>query len=180
MIDVFDYKKMAQELSDDIQKVQLKNVPNLRRIRRKCSEKLAHASPEQILDFVRYFADTYDYHWIAFEILHYHKTAIKIIGVKELEEFGKDINSWGASDVYAGYLAGPAWRHRQVPDDLILNWARSPDYWWRRTALVCTVALNRRSLGGYGDVNRTLKICRDLSQIKMIWSSKHYPGHYVS
>ena len=50
----------------------------------------------------------HDLHWIPFEIIHYHKTAIKIIGVKKLEEFGKQMNSWGAVDIFAGYLAEPA------------------------------------------------------------------------
>jgi len=35
MIEEFDYKKIAKEIFDDIQKVQLKNVPNLRRIRQR-------------------------------------------------------------------------------------------------------------------------------------------------
>ncbi len=162
MIENLDYKKIAKELFDDIQKVQLKNTPNLRRVRQKYSKKLAQAAPEQILDFVRYFIGNYNYRWIAYEIIQCHKTAIKIIGVKELEEFGKEINSWGASDIFAGFLAGPAWRNGQVPDELILSWANSTDHWWRRTALVCTVPLNRRSLGGQGDIHRTLKICRTL------------------
>ena len=86
MIEDLDYKKIAKELFDDIQKVQLKNTPNLRRIRKKYSKKLDQAAPEQILDFVRYFIDNYNYRWIAFEIIQCHKTAIKIIGVKELRQ----------------------------------------------------------------------------------------------
>ncbi len=166
MIENLEYKKIARELFDDIQKVQLKNTPNLRKVRQRYSKKLAQSEPEQILDFVRYFSDNYNYRWIAFEILYCHKTAIKIIGVKELEAFGKQINSWGASDIFAGYLAGPAWRNGQVPDELILSWANSTNHWWRRTALVCTIPLNRRTAGGNGDINRTLKICRTLKADK--------------
>jgi 3-methyladenine DNA glycosylase AlkD len=166
MIDDLDYKKIARELFDDIQKVSLKNTPNLRKVRQKYSKNLARAAPEQILDFVRYFIDNYNYRWIPLEIIHCHKTAIKVIGVKELEEFGKQMNSWGAVDVFAGYLAGPAWRIGQVPDELILSWTKSTDFWWRRAALVCTVVLNKRSAGGQGDVPRTLKICRALAADK--------------
>jgi hypothetical protein len=129
MIEDLDYKKITKELFDDIQKVQLKNTPNLRRVRQKYSKKLAQAVPEQILDFVRYFVNNYNYRWIAFEIIQCHKTAIKIIGVKELEEFGKQIDSWGAVDIFAGFLAGPAWRNGQVSDELILSWANSTDFW---------------------------------------------------
>lgn len=42
---------------------------------------------------------------------------------------------------------------------MIHRWARSPDRWWRRAALVSTVALNVRSQGGPGDVARTLAVC---------------------
>lgn len=34
------------------------------------------------------------------------------------------------------------------------RWARRPDNWWRRAALVATVPLNVKSQGGRGDVSR--------------------------
>lgn len=95
MIKNLDYKKVAKEIFDDIQKIQVKNTPNLRIIRKKYSKRLENAAPRQILDFARYFINNYNYRWIAFELIRYHKTAIKIIGVKELKEFGTEINSWG-------------------------------------------------------------------------------------
>lgn len=168
MLQNFEHQKIAQELFEDIQKIEIKNVPNLRRIRKKYSKILAEASPEQVLEFVRDFIkkDIKDFRWIPFEIVQCHQTAIRAFGVKELEEFGTDINSWGAVDIFAGFLAGPAWRNKQVPDELILNWAHSTDFWWRRVALVCTVPLNRITMGGQGDVERTLKICRELAADK--------------
>jgi len=164
MIEIFDYKKVAKELFDDIQKVQVKNTPNLRRIRKIYSKKLENAAPKQILNFARYFINNYNYRWIAFELIRYHKTAIKLIGVKELEEFGKGIDSWGVVDDFAIFLAGPAWQRGQVSEELLNNWAHSEDRWWRRTALVCTVVLNRRSMGGNGDTTRTLNVCRLIYQ----------------
>lgn len=166
MLEYLDCKKVAKELFDDIEKVEIKNTPNLRKVRRQYSKKLAHASPQQILDFARFFIKNYNYRWIAFEIIKCHKTAIQQIDQKELKEFGKEVNSWGTVDLFAGFLAGPAWRNGQVPDELILSWANSKDFWWRRTALVCTVALNRQAAGGKGDIHRTLKICRKLAADK--------------
>ena len=55
-------------------------------------------------------------------------------------------------------LSGLAFR--LLGDGVILKWARSQDKWWRRAALVSTVAPNVRSRGGKGDVPRTLKACR--------------------
>lgn len=43
------------------------------------------------------------------------------------------------------------------------RWAASDDVWWRRTAVVCTVALNTKSRGGTGDVPRTLDVCDRLA-----------------
>ncbi len=39
---------------------------------------------------------------------------------------------------------------------------RSHDRWWRRVALVSTVALNMRTYGGTGDAKRTLAVCQML------------------
>ena len=72
------------------------------------------------------------------------------------------MDSWWAVDAFAS-LAGPAWREGRVSDVRVLAWTRSESRWWRRAALVCTVPLNRASLGGHGDVRRTLAICEQLA-----------------
>lgn len=68
-------------------------------------------------------------------------------------------DGWAAVDTFACYLSGPAWREHQVPDAVIHRWARSPDRWWRRAALVSTVPLNAPARGGRGDTARTLAVC---------------------
>lgn len=70
------------------------------------------------------------------------------------------MNSWWSVDSFARTLAGPAWRDGLINERVITKWARSTDRWWRRAALVSTVALNVRSKGGGGDVARTLRVCR--------------------
>jgi 3-methyladenine DNA glycosylase AlkD len=74
----------------------------------------------------------------------------------------------------------------QIDDDLIHKWARSEDRWWRRVALVCTVALNRPTLGGKGDVPRTLAVCKILADDKddmvakaMSWALRELSRHDV-
>jgi 3-methyladenine DNA glycosylase AlkD len=91
-----------------------------------------------------------------------HKKTFKTLGEHEIEEFGQGIDSWGKVDSFSRWLAGPAWLVGQISDDLIHKWARSGDKWWRRAALVSTVALNVRSHGGYGDTERTLTVCEML------------------
>ena len=39
---------------------------------------------------------------------------------------------------------------------------RAQNRWWRRAALVSTVPLNRKTVGGNGDAQRTLRICHML------------------
>lgn len=72
------------------------------------------------------------------------------------------MDSWSAVDTFGRILAGPAWREGLVSDEVIDRWARSDDRWWRRAALVSTVALNVRSRGRRGDAPRTLAVCRRL------------------
>ena len=45
-----------------------------------------------------------------------------------------------------------------------MRWAKSPNPWWRRTALASAVALNRRTPGSSGDAPRTLRVCRALAR----------------
>ncbi len=82
-----------------------------------------------------------------------------LIAVPRLEEFSRGLEVWGSVDAFAGLLAGAAWLRGQVPDDLFLTWARSPDRWLRRAALASTAVLNTPSHGGIGDVPRTVAVC---------------------
>ncbi len=124
--------------------------------------------------------------FVAYELVHHHKPSFDSLNAGSLEELGQGLDSWGAVDSFACYLAGPAWRERQVSDALIKRWAVSKDRWWRRAALVSTVPLNLKSRGGSGDQSRTLDICamlvndRDDMVVKALsWAlrelAKRYP-----
>ena len=104
----------------------------------------------------------FEYRFVAYELVCYNKPAPRCLSENELELLGRGISSWEDVDTFSCYLAGPAWRQHQVPDELIHRWARSDDRWWRRAAVVCTVALNNKARGGSGDTPRTLEVCRIL------------------
>ena len=159
-LDLNDAQGVALEIDAEIRALLVRNASNARAVRRKYSRKLKQANPEFILDLARELLENYGQRWLACELIQNHKAAFQRIGEAELEEFGQGINSWGAVDVFARILAGPAWLNGQVSDGLIHKWAHSEDRWWRRAALVSTVALNVRSHGGRGDVPRTLGVCR--------------------
>src|SRR4030042_2200627 len=127
-----------------------------RAIRLKYSNLLRQAPAEYVLIFARQLLFTHGHRWQANEVLAAHKGAFCSLGENELEEVGEGINSWWTTDSFARTLSGPAWRDGLVPDELIAKWATSPDLWWRRAALVSTVAVNVRSQGGKGGVARAV------------------------
>lgn len=157
-----DVKKIAAAIDAEIHALAVLNTPNARAIRRKYSRKLKQVKPTFILELARVLMNKYKHQWAAYELIQSHKAAFQCIRKKELEEFGRGINSWWTVDSFARILSGPAWLNGQVSDKLIHKWVRSKDRWWRRAALVSTVALNVRSQGGFGDASRTLAVCKML------------------
>jgi 3-methyladenine DNA glycosylase AlkD len=155
-----DVKLVASRFDAEIRALPVRNAPNVRAIRRRYSRELKLAEPAFVLDLVRELVKVHGYRGMAYELILYHRDAFQRLGEAEVEELGRGINSWGSVDSFARLVSGPAWRDGQVSDELICRWARSEDRWWRRAALVSTVALNVRSQGGTGDVPRTLGVCR--------------------
>jgi len=82
---------------------------------------LKKANPEFILNLASELKEKCRYRVFAYELIRSHKEAFQSIGEKELEEFGRGINSWWSVDAFARTLAGPAWLRGQVTDGLIHN-----------------------------------------------------------
>jgi 3-methyladenine DNA glycosylase AlkD len=153
-------KQIAEAIDADMRALSIQNAKNSRSVRRKYTKLLRHVDGSFMMDICKDLKASFGYWWLTYELLHYHTAAFRSMGEKELEEFGHGINSWGTVDSFGRLLAGPAWLKGQISDAVIHRWARSDDLWWRRAALVSTVALNVRSHGGYGDTARTLEVCR--------------------
>ena len=120
------------------------SVPNLRRLRREYSRRVVGAQAEVLIELALRLVGRpqFQFRFMAYELLLYHPAAMQRLNAKLLERLGAGLDSWGTVDMFGCFLAGPAWREGQVSDGLILRWARSPDRWWRRAALVSTVPLN--------------------------------------
>jgi 3-methyladenine DNA glycosylase AlkD len=155
-----DVNVMAGTFDAQVRALPVQNAENVRAVRREYSRRLKAANPGYMLDLVLELVHDYGYRGPAYELLRYHRPAFSSLGETELEALGKGIDSWWSVDGFARTLSGPAWLRRQVSDDTIDKWACSGDFWWRRAALVSTVALNIRSHGGLGDTARTLAVCR--------------------
>jgi 3-methyladenine DNA glycosylase AlkD len=137
---------------------------SIRSVRREFSKRLAKTSPRSMIALALNLTQRRMVpRFFAYELVQHHLEALHSLKAKSLGDFGRGNDNWGVVDAFACYLAGPAWRERQVPDALIRRWARSRDRWWRRTALVSTVALNNKARGGSGDPLRTLNICKLLA-----------------
>ncbi len=153
-------RDLGSQIDAEIQALPIQNTNSVREIRRQYSQQIKGASSRYVLDLARDLLEHFGHRWVAYELIYAHKAAFQNLGETELEQLGKGIDSWWTVDAFARTLSGPAWLNRQVSDGLIHRWAGSEDRWWRRAALVSTVALNVRSHGGTGDVPRTLAVCR--------------------
>ena len=151
--------ELASAFDVEHQALAIHKTDTERTICKKYSHLIRQSSPEFVLEFARTLLFTHGHRWQAYELIAAYKAAFRSLGAAELEQLGQGINSWWTTDAFARTLSGPAWRNGQVTDELIVRWAGSPDLWWRRAALVSTVAFNVRSQGGVGDVPRTLAIC---------------------
>ncbi|MCB0196785.1 MAG: DNA alkylation repair protein [Anaerolineae bacterium] len=175
---------ITEQLQHEIQALDKPNTASIRAIRRQYTHRLKQADPVFIFELANVLISVYAQHWLAYEFVRYHKTTFQRVDEAQLEALGQGINSWETVDAFARILAGPAWLKGYVSDDLIWRWARSDNLWWRRAALVSTVALNVRSQGGTGDVARTLAICRllvddteDMVEKALSWALRELVVH---
>ncbi len=155
--------EVAAGIDREIRLLSVPNTPNVRAVRRRYSRGYREADAGLVLDLARELLEGHGQRWVAYELVRDHEGAFRSMGEAELEMFGAGMDSWGAADSFARTLAGPAWLAGQISEAVIQRWAQSEDRWWRRAALVSTVALNVRSHGGRGDVGRTLGVCRLLA-----------------
>lgn len=100
---------------------------------------------------------------VAYLLLSRKEEYIMSLTISDLRALMKGVDNWVSVDTFATMVSGVAWRLGVITDEQVAKWATSKDLWTRRTALVSTVALNTKSRGGTGDVDRTLLICRMLA-----------------
>ena len=155
-------QNLVIEINDTVQALPVQNTSSVRAVSRHYTKQIKQEDAQQILEIAHSLIDRYPpLRWFAYELIRYHKVAFHSMDGAKLEALGQGIHSWDTVDSFARTLSGPAWLKGWVADETFYTWARSEDLWWRRAALVSTVALNMRTHGGYGDTPRTLTVlCR--------------------
>jgi hypothetical protein len=155
--------KILEELDSRLSALDELSTAPIRRLRRGLSRELRDAPAATLLRVADSLTDRDGPadRFVAYELIAAHPAALAKLTVTRVRRLGRGIDSWSDVDMFARLLAGPAWQRGAVPDADIRRWAVSPNRWWRRAAVVSTVALNSlRTADGHGDPKRTLAVCR--------------------
>jgi 3-methyladenine DNA glycosylase AlkD len=140
-----------------------RNTPGIRAVRKRISREIAEVDRETVLSVAHELIRTGFFgRFVAYELVQQHAATMKSITPLEVESLGQGLAEWGDVDTFSLFVAGLAWRNQRTSDAVIRRWAKSNDRWWRRAALVSTVALNSAARGGRGDAPRTFAICKML------------------
>lgn len=152
---------IAERVARRLRALPRADAATLRSLRRELSRELETLSARSVLTLAETLLQTRapGCHVVAYELILYHPAALSAVCAEDLRRLGSSMASWGEVDTFSCYVAGPAWRAGQVTDAELASWAKSPNRWWRRAALVSTVPLNVRAQGGTGDSPRTLGVC---------------------
>jgi len=127
-------------------------VPDIRPVIKEYSAAMKKSPPEEVVAFAKALVDTdiFECQLFAYELLSRNKQALASLAVEDVKYLRKCLDNWGSVDAFACLVAGRVWREGRIPDELIIEWAKSPDRWLRRTAVVCTIPFNQKSTGGTG------------------------------
>lgn len=136
-------------------------APNIKKVVEDCWKEMKNESPSALLHLSKKLVRTkiLECNQVAFLLLWKNKNALRLISLKDIEALGENIDNWVTVDTLSVMISGWAWRENQISNEDVLNWLKSDSRWWRRTAVVSTVALNLKARGGTGDAERTLLIC---------------------
>ena len=183
-------QETAARIAAEVEALPQRSAATVRKVRREHSRALRSEHAAFVIELARALLardksnGRSGLRWVAYELIRNHKPAFESLNDELLDELGQGMHSWDTVDDFSRILSGPAWLHGFASDALIRGWAISDDLWWRRAAIVSTVALNMRSYGGTGDTPRTLEICErlaadreDMVQKALSWALRELVWH---
>jgi 3-methyladenine DNA glycosylase AlkD len=150
------------DILEELQREPDRSTPVLRAVRRKYSKSFALVPAASVFQAAGRILDTRDpsLRFVAYELVHHHPAARASLRKTRVERLGRGMTSWGEVDAFGYYISGPAWCDGGITDAAILAWTVSADRWWRRAALVSTIAMTRR--GDKASLNRSVRVCTRL------------------
>jgi 3-methyladenine DNA glycosylase AlkD len=149
--------QLLARVLEELRALEKHDAASFRAVRRKVSAEIAPMEAAVVFALAEGLVEA-GFEWEGWEFINAHRAAFAALTPARLKELGAGIASWGQADAFATILVGPAWREGLISDSDVDGWARSPDHWWRRIALVSTTVLNTRSRWGTGDTQRTLAV----------------------
>jgi 3-methyladenine DNA glycosylase AlkD len=151
--------RLAAEIRSRLHALPNASTSPVRELRREFSKRIKSATPESVLSLALHLLgdNSETLRFFAYELLTKHKAGFGQLTEHDLLRLGDGIDSWSSVDCFGQYLSGPMWANGKVPSKAIAGWARSPDLWWRRAALVSTVPLSRR--GKSDDIVNVRRVC---------------------
>jgi 3-methyladenine DNA glycosylase AlkD len=153
----------AADISAVLRQRRPANTPAWRLLLKGWSAELAGEAPKVVIKLAEQLVSRGTWERLtAYELVANHPRGISELEPVSVHRLAKGLCDWPGVDTFGCYVAGPAWRDGHLATRDVHGWARSPDRWQRRLALVCTVALNVRARGGQGDASMTLRVCRQL------------------
>jgi 3-methyladenine DNA glycosylase AlkD len=154
--------QLVTEVEREILSARSSTTPLLRAIRKDISKQIKFLDRRIIVEAaLALIARNRVHRFVPYELVQKHPATMAGITWKEVELLGAGMESWSEVDSFGYSISGPAWATNRVSDAKVKAWAKSPDRWWRRAALVSTIALNRRPPAQHA-TKRTLEICRTL------------------
>ncbi|MGA7126925.1 MAG: DNA alkylation repair protein [Chthoniobacterales bacterium] len=155
-------KELVVQIENQAALAKSSTVPVLRAIRKRVSGQITGLDRSVIIEGALTLITNGRVHrFVPYELVQYHPATMEKITWPEIEQLADGIASWSEVDSFGCSISGPAWAGERINDSKIKTWARSPNRWLRRAALVSTLALNGQP-PAEESTGRTLEICRML------------------
>jgi 3-methyladenine DNA glycosylase AlkD len=154
---------LVRETVSEITRPRRIGVPAARQIRKRLSARVKSESAAEVISIGLALSrapalKVARARWVGWELINKHRPALESLEIATVEALGAGNSSWDEVDGFGIYIFGAAWLRGLIRDADIRRWAKDPDLWRRRAALVATVVLNLKAHGGHGDTRRTLDI----------------------
>ena len=122
-------------------------------------------------------SEVFECQLLAFDMIGKSRKLLGELDEEDLADLYKNLDNWASVDTFSVGIYGVLWRMGVVSDAHIDRLLQSENHWDRRVAVVSTVALNLKSVGGTGNTQRTLSVCErvvddrhDMIQKALSWA----------